>query len=98
MWHISIRDRRLQQRFGMLTSSSQRALSTFSSKVVSTKPMVLLGIVDRVVSRRSTVTGMLSCHLDAESELERGGGETDLEGIGGIEGWSSAISRAGRRG
>jgi hypothetical protein len=78
--------------FRMLTSNSHSALSTFSSKAVSTKLAVSLGMVDNVVSRRSTVTGMLSCHLDAESELDRGGGETDLKDIGGIEGWSGTFS------
>jgi len=78
----------------MLTSNSHKALRTFSSKVISTKLAVSLGIVDNVVSLRSTVTEILSCHLDAESELERGGGETDFEGVGGTEA-SPTTSRAG---
>jgi hypothetical protein len=68
-----------------LTSNSHNALSTFSSKLGSNKVAASLGIVDKVVSRRSRVTE-LSCHLDVESELERGGGDTDLDGVGGIDG------------
>lgn len=67
-----------------LTSNSQSALRTFSSKLGSTKLTTSLGMVDSV-SFRSTVNGILSRRLDgddlpSESELDRGGGEDCFPG------------------
>ena len=71
-----------------LTSRSHSALSTFSSKLVSTRLPASLGMVEST-SLCSIVTGMLSSHFEvedrpAESVLERGGGEDDFGGSRGM--------------
>jgi hypothetical protein len=68
----------------ILTSSSHNTLSTFSSKLVSTRLIASLGITDSV-SLRSIVIGTLSRHLEldvlpSESELDLGGGDDGLTG------------------
>jgi hypothetical protein len=71
--------------FHLLTSKSHSALRTLSSKLASTR-LASVNVVE-IVSARSRLA--LSGHDEASnlprglSELARGGGEVDFEGMGG---------------